>query len=447
MSSQLPAVVVPAFIPSPSQGVWHLGPLPLRAYAICILIGIFAGYWLGRKRWVARGGTPEVLADIIMWAVPFGLVGARIYHVITDNELYFGPGKHPIDALKIWHGGLGIWGAVAAGLLGAWIACRRHKVSFLAVADVMAPGVALAQVVGRFGNYFNQELFGKPTTHFWGLKIDPAHRPDGYADFATFHPTFLYEAIWNLGVVALVILVDKRFKLGHGRAFALYVAGYTAGRAWIENLRIDTVNHFLGLRLNVWTALILFVLSVAYFVYASRTKPGQESVVTASPDDDKPAEGEQLTEGDEDETEKVEAKVGAHSNDEPPADTSGESAATVSTASPASGPTASGVSAPSASASAAPEGTTSPASASTTSPASGPRASGESAPSASVPTASAASAPSASASTAPQGTTSPASVSSSSSAPEPVVSPSGADAGSAEGSALTDGAGAEEKRD
>jgi prolipoprotein diacylglyceryl transferase len=278
MSSQLPAVLIPAFIPSPGQGVWHLGPLPLRAYAICILIGIFAGYWLGRRRWVARGGSPEVLADVIMWAVPFGLVGARIYHVITDAELYFGAGKHPIDALKIWHGGLGIWGAVAFGALGAWIACRRHKVPFLAVADAMAPGIALAQVIGRFGNYFNQELFGRPTNHFWGLKIDPAHRPPGYADFATFHPTFLYEAIWNLGVIALVILADRRFKLGHGRAFALYVAGYTAGRAWIENLRIDTVNHFAGLRLNVWTALIMFVLSVVYLIISSRLRPGQEEI-------------------------------------------------------------------------------------------------------------------------------------------------------------------------
>jgi prolipoprotein diacylglyceryl transferase len=291
MSSHLPAVVVPAFIPSPSQGVWHLGPLPLRAYAICILAGIFAGYWLGRKRWVARGGSPEILADVIMWAVPFGLVGARIYHVITDNELYFGPGKHPIDALKIWHGGLGIWGAVAFGALGAWIACRRHKVPFLAVADAMAPGIALAQVVGRFGNYFNQELFGKPTTLPWGLEIDPAHRPEGYTQFATFHPTFLYEAIWNLGVIALVILADRRFKLGHGRAFALYVAGYTAGRAWIENLRIDTVNHFLGLRLNVWTALILFVASVVYLVLSARLKPGQEDISTPSTTSDEPSDG------------------------------------------------------------------------------------------------------------------------------------------------------------
>jgi prolipoprotein diacylglyceryl transferase len=280
MSSLIPAVMVPAFIPSPSQGVWHLFGLPIRAYALCILAGIFAGYWLGRRRWVARGGSPTVLADIMFWAIPFGLVGARIYHVVTDAELYFGEGKHPIDALKIWHGGLGIWGAVGFGALGAWIACRRAKVPFLAVADAMAPGIALAQVFGRFGNYFNQELFGRPTTKPWGLEISPEHRPAGYADFATFHPTFLYEAIWNLGVVALVILVGRRVKLGHGRAFFLYVAGYTAGRAWIENMRIDTVNHFLGLRLNVWTALILFVLAVAAFILSAKRRPGQEDIST-----------------------------------------------------------------------------------------------------------------------------------------------------------------------
>jgi prolipoprotein diacylglyceryl transferase len=230
-----------------------------------------------------------VLADIIMWAVPFGLVGARIYHVVTDAELYFGAGKHPIDALKIWHGGLGIWGAVGFGCLGAWIACRRHKVPFLAVADVMAPGIALAQVIGRFGNYFNQELFGRPTNHWWGLEIDPAHRPDGYANFGTFHPTFLYEAIWNLGVIALVILVDRRFKLGHGRAFALYVAGYTAGRAWIENLRIDTVNEFAGLRLNVWTSMIMFVLAVVFFIFSARLKPGQEDISALATPSDTPS--------------------------------------------------------------------------------------------------------------------------------------------------------------
>ena len=291
MSSLITAVMVPAFIPSPSQGVWHILGLPIRAYALCILAGIFVGYWLGRHRWVARGGSPTVLADVMFWAIPFGLVGARIYHVITDAELYFGAGRHPIDALKIWHGGLGIWGAVGFGALGAWIACRRAKVPFLAVADAMAPGIALAQVLGRFGNYFNQELFGKPTDRPWGLEIAPGHRPQGYVDFATFHPTFLYEAVWNLGVVALVILVDKRYKLGHGRAFALYVAGYTAGRAWVENLRIDTVNHFLGLRLNVWTSLIMFVLAVAYFIISARLRPGQEDI-SGGPAAGKPTDGE-----------------------------------------------------------------------------------------------------------------------------------------------------------
>jgi prolipoprotein diacylglyceryl transferase len=293
MSSQLTAVIVPAFIPSPSQGVWHLFGLPLRAYALCILAGIFVGYWLGRKRWVARGGSAEVLGDIIMWAVPFGLVGARIYHVVTDAGRYFGKDSplDPIDALKIWNGGLGIWGAIAFGALGAWIACRRHKVPFLAVADAMAPGIALAQVLGRFGNYWNQELYGRPTTHWFGLEIDPQHRVAGFEQYATFHPTFLYEAIWNLGVVALVILADRRFRLGHGRAFALYVAGYTVGRAWIENLRIDTADHVLGLRLNVWTSLIVFAAAVLFFVYSARTRPGQEDIrVTPAAGDDTPGE-------------------------------------------------------------------------------------------------------------------------------------------------------------
>jgi prolipoprotein diacylglyceryl transferase len=294
MSSLIPAVMVPAFIPSPSQGVWHVLGLPVRAYALCILAGIFAGYWLGRRRWVARGGSAPVLADIMFWAIPFGLVGARIYHVITDAELYFGAGRHPIDALKIWHGGLGIWGAVGFGVLGAWIACRRAKVPLLAVLDAMAPGIALAQIFGRFGNYFNQELFGRPTDKPWALEISPEHRPAGFADFATFHPTFLYEAVWNLGVVVLVILLDRKFKFGHGRAFFLYVAAYTLGRAWVENLRIDTVNHFLGLRLNVWTALILFVLAVIAFVISARRAPGREDIsvgaAAGKPTDGAPAE-------------------------------------------------------------------------------------------------------------------------------------------------------------
>ncbi|HEY9335037.1 MAG TPA: prolipoprotein diacylglyceryl transferase [Kribbella sp.] len=343
MSSLSSAVLIPATIPSPSQGVWHLGPLPIRAYALCILAGIFAGYWLGRRRWVARGGSAPVLADIMFWAIPFGLVGARIYHVITDAELYFGAGKNPLDALKIWHGGLGIWGAVGFGALGAWIACRRAKVPFLAVADVMAPGIALAQIFGRFGNYFNQELFGRPTSKPWGLEIAFDNRPAGYKDFATFQPTFLYEAVWNLGVVALILLADRRFKLGHGRAFFLYVAAYTAGRAWIENLRIDTVNHFLGLRLNVWTALILFVLAVVAFVISAKRYPGQEDISTGPAAGKPTGEAKNATEpSDAKQDDAQPSDATAEPDAAPPSPGTGEGAADAPPASagPAGGPAA-----------------------------------------------------------------------------------------------------------
>ena len=270
-----------AFIPSPDQGVWHLGPFPLRAYALCIILGVVVAIWLGERRWVARGGKPGQVGDIAIWAVPFGLVGGRLYHVITDYGLYFGDGRDPVAALYIWQGGLGIWGAIALGALGAYIGCRRAGVKFLPMADALAPGIVIAQAIGRWGNWFNQELFGRPTTVPWGLEIDPAHRPDGYEQFATFHPTYLYEFFWNLGVAGLVIWADRRFKLGFGRAFALYVAGYTAGRGWIEYLRIDPVqgSDVFGLRLNVWTSIILFLASVLFFVWSSRRHPGREETV------------------------------------------------------------------------------------------------------------------------------------------------------------------------
>jgi prolipoprotein diacylglyceryl transferase len=268
-----------AYLPSPDQGVWHLGPFPLRAYALCIIAGVVVAIWLGEKRWVARGGKPGQVGDIAIWAVPFGLVGGRLYHVITDYQLYFGEGRDPVTALYIWQGGLGIWGAIGLGALGAYIACRRNKVKFLPMADALAPGIAIAQAIGRWGNWFNQELFGKPTTLPWALEIDPLHRPDGYEQFATFHPTFLYEFLWNLAVAALVIWADRRFRLGYGRAFALYVAGYTLGRGWIEYMRIDTVNHIGGLRLNVWTSIIMFVAAVAFFVWSAKRHPGREESV------------------------------------------------------------------------------------------------------------------------------------------------------------------------
>ncbi|MFC9974080.1 prolipoprotein diacylglyceryl transferase [Spirillospora sp. NPDC127200] len=274
-----------ASIPSPAEGVWHLGPVPIRAYALMIILGIVVAVWLGERRWAAKGGTPGVIIDVAVWAVPFGLVGGRLYHVITDYQRYFGEGRDPVNALKIWEGGLGIWGAVVLGALGAVIGCRRHGVSVLALGDAIAPGIALAQAIGRWGNWWNQELYGRPLDAPWALEIDQAHRPrlsDGsldpkYADIATYHPTFLYESLWCVGVAILVIWADRRWKLTHGRAFALYVAAYTVGRFWVEWLRIDEAHQILGLRLNDWTSIVVFLGAAAYLYYA-RNKTGPENV-------------------------------------------------------------------------------------------------------------------------------------------------------------------------
>ncbi len=265
-------------IPSPGTGVWHLGPLPVRAYALAILLGVIASIWLGERRWVSRGGIPGTVGDIAVWAVPFGLVGARLYHVATDPELYFSSGKNPWAAFYIWEGGLGIWGAIALGAVGALIGSRRAGVKFSDVADALAPGILIAQAIGRWGNYFNQELFGRPTTKPWGLEIAPIHRPPGYEQYATFQPTFLYESIWNLLGALLIIWLGHRWRLTGGRVFALYVMVYTVGRFWIEHLRIDFAHHILGLRLNDWTSIILFVLATTYFI-AKRPKKS----VPASP--------------------------------------------------------------------------------------------------------------------------------------------------------------------
>ncbi len=204
--------------------------------------------------------------------MPAGLIGARLYHVLTDLDLYFGQGRDAVDALKIWQGGLGIWGAIAGGLFGAWLYTRRHGILLRPLADALAPGLLLAQAIGRLGNYFNQELFGRPTDLPWGLEIDVAYRPEGYAQFATFHPTFLYEALWNLAGIALLLYLDRRLRLGYGRAFAVYVMIYTAGRGWIEALRIDAIelDDVLGLRWGVWMSVILFVGAAAYFVLVGR---------------------------------------------------------------------------------------------------------------------------------------------------------------------------------
>ncbi len=266
-----------ASIPSPSQGVWQLGPFPVRGYALCIIAGIVAAVFITDRRYRARGGRPGLVADVAVWAVPLGIIGGRLYHVATSWQPYFGAAGHPVDALKIWEGGLGIWGAVALGAVGAWIGCRRQGVVLPPFADALAPGLAVAQALGRWGNWFNQELFGRPTTLPWGLRIDAAHRPPGYGHFTTFQPTFLYEALWCIGAALVVVWADRRFRLGHGRAFFLYVALYTVGRFWIELLRIDDANHILGLRVNTWVSTLVFVGAVVAFIVSARTRPGRET--------------------------------------------------------------------------------------------------------------------------------------------------------------------------
>src|SRR5690554_2963777 len=276
---------LPAAIPSPSQSVWNLGPLPLRAYALAILAGIVAALWITQRRMAERGGPAERVVDIAFWAVPFGIVGGRVYHVVSSPQAYFGEGGDPWRAFAIWEGGLGIWGAIALGAVGAWIGCRRHNVRFSSFADIVAPGLLVAQAIGRLGNWFNQELFGGATTLPWGLRIDEAHLPAGYEPGTLFHPTFLYEIVWNLAGVALLLWLDRRYRLGHGRVFWLYVLIYTSGRLWIEMVRIDPASTVLGLRLNVWTSILVGLGALVAFVIVGRRHQGREASVFVRPEE------------------------------------------------------------------------------------------------------------------------------------------------------------------
>jgi prolipoprotein diacylglyceryl transferase len=276
---------LPAVIPSPTQGVWHLGPLPLRAYALCILAGIVVCILIGERRWVERGGRQGTILDVAAYAVPAGIVGGRVYHVITSPQAYFGEGGDPVKALYIWEGGLGIWGAVVLGGVGAWYGCRRVGVKLPPLADTIAPGIVIAQAIGRLGNWFNNELYGKATDLPWGLRVYDWDTSAGRAKLdergepevlGTFHPAFAYEAFWDVGTAAVLVWADRRWRLGHGRVFALYVVLYCAGRAWIEALRIDPANHILGLRLNLWTSAVGFLGGLAYLVISARRRPGRE---------------------------------------------------------------------------------------------------------------------------------------------------------------------------
>ncbi|WP_131792684.1 prolipoprotein diacylglyceryl transferase, partial [Candidatus Protofrankia datiscae] len=257
--------MVLAAIPSPSTGILYVGPVPLRGYTLTIIVGIVIATVITGRRLRARGQPAYLATDVAGWAVPFGIVGARVYHVVTSPDAYFGAGGDPVDILRVWHGGLGIWGAVAGGALGVWLACRRRGVGFGLFADAAAPGLALAQAVGRVGNWFNQELYGRPTDLPWALRIDPEHQR--VAGESLYHPTFLYEALWNVGVAGILLWVDRHHRLGRGKLFALYVLLYTAGRAWIEALRIDEAHTFLGVRLNDWTSLVVFAAAALALVF------------------------------------------------------------------------------------------------------------------------------------------------------------------------------------
>jgi prolipoprotein diacylglyceryl transferase len=258
-----------ASIPSPSSGALHLGPFQLRAYGLMIALGIAAAVSLAGRRWQARGGDPTDISHLALWAVPGGLLGARAYHVITDPELFRGRWLH---VFAIWEGGLGIPGGIAAGVAtGAWVAHRRG-LPVASLLDVVAPALPLAQAIGRWGNWFNQELFGRPSHLPWAVRIDPAHRPDAFLHVATFQPTFLYESLWDLALVVVLLTLERRWHRPSGRLFGAYVAGYGLGRLWVESLRIDYAHTILGLRVNTWISLAAIVAGAAVVAWPRRSR-------------------------------------------------------------------------------------------------------------------------------------------------------------------------------
>jgi prolipoprotein diacylglyceryl transferase len=274
-----------ASIPSPSTGEVSIGPLQLTAYGLMIALGVVAAVLLSQRRWAARGGDPEDISAIALWAVPAGLIGARLYHLATDWRSYDGRWG---DAIKIWEGGLGIPGGIALGVVVGLIVARRRDIRLPVILDAVTPALPLAQAIGRWGNWFNQELFGGPTDLPWGLEIDPANRPAEYAANETFHPTFLYESIWNLALCGFLIWADRTGRLRPGRIFPLYVLGYFVARLVLELMRTDPASLILGVRINVWTS-VVGILVGAWFVWTGRARPGEVSdrrPYTTDPADD-----------------------------------------------------------------------------------------------------------------------------------------------------------------
>ncbi|KUP98531.1 prolipoprotein diacylglyceryl transferase [Thermobifida cellulosilytica] len=298
-----------AAIPSPGMNAIELGPLRIHFYALCILAGVVVAVYWSERRWAAMGGRPGTIMDLAVPAVLLGLVGARLYHVVTDYQLYFGPGKDPMGALYIWNGGLGVWGAIPLGAVGVWWAARRRGLSLSQLSFAIAPTLPLAQGIGRWGNYFNQELFGGPTDLPWALRVTPYEtgelRHGMVPGVETYHPTFLYEFLWCVGLSVVLAWLGRRYgdALRGGRLFALYVMGYCVGRFWIEYMRVDPAHEILGLRLNNWTSLLVFLGALGYFVWAGRRLDSFSSRVLPEGED----EGTQMiaVEPDEESTDSV----------------------------------------------------------------------------------------------------------------------------------------------
>lgn len=261
------ASLVLAAIPSPSSNVIEIGPLTVRAYGLAIGVGVMAAVLLAQRRWEARGGDGAEVGSLAVWAVPAGLVGARLYHVLTDWHRFEGRWWH---ALAVWEGGLGIPGGLLAGVVTGAIVARRRGLPVADLLDVVAPAIPVAQALGRLGNWFNQELFGRPTDLPWALQIDVEHRPAGFADVTTYHPTFLYEALWNVALAGVLLLVGAKWRLRPGQLFIGYVAGYAAGRLWVEALRVDPATELAGVRVNIWVSSIVLVAALVLLVIRGR---------------------------------------------------------------------------------------------------------------------------------------------------------------------------------
>jgi prolipoprotein diacylglyceryl transferase len=262
------SLVTLASIPSPESSTIDIGPLSIHFYGLTLLVAIAAAVVITGIRWTRRGGDWDLIFRLAVWGVAAGIVGARLYHVLTSwNELpdeWWGP-------FAIWRGGLGVWGGIGLGFVVAAIVAKRSGADVAKLADCAAPGLLVAQGIGRFGNWWNQELFGKPTDLPWGLEISPENRPIEYIESDTFHPTFLYEALWCFGAALLLLLIERRFRIRPGGLFALYVLLYSIGRLWIEMLRVDPSHEIGGIRLNVFVAALAIVLSAAFFVWWQRT--------------------------------------------------------------------------------------------------------------------------------------------------------------------------------